>query len=47
MCAVQEFAGQELNRAVVKPEARAILSSFDDFVNAFRINRRPEQLVSC
>jgi len=41
MCAVQEFAGQELNRAVVKPEARAILSSFDDFVTHFEVIAGP------
>jgi heme-degrading monooxygenase HmoA len=41
MCAVQEFVGQELNRAVVKPEARAILSSFDDFVTHFEIIAGP------
>ncbi|MBV9271116.1 MAG: antibiotic biosynthesis monooxygenase [Candidatus Eremiobacteraeota bacterium] len=32
MEAVQKFAGSDPSRAVVKPEARSILSSFDDTV---------------
>lgn len=41
MCAVQEFAGQEINCAVVKLEARAIPSSFDDFVTHLEIIAGP------
>jgi heme-degrading monooxygenase HmoA len=37
MDAVQRFAGAEPNRAVVEPEARAVLASFDDFVTHFEV----------
>jgi len=32
MEAIEKFAGANVNRAVVEPEARALLSSFDDEV---------------
>jgi heme-degrading monooxygenase HmoA len=37
MEAVQKFAGTQPNRAVVEPEARAALTSFDDFVTHFDV----------
>lgn len=35
--AIREFAGDSIDRAVVEPEARAVLSSFDDFVRHFEL----------
>lgn len=35
--AIREFAGAEIDHAVVGPEARALLSSFDDFVRHFEL----------
>jgi hypothetical protein len=32
LAAIQQFAGAIYERAVVEPEARAVLSSFDDHV---------------
>jgi heme-degrading monooxygenase HmoA len=37
MDAVRRFAGNEPNRAVVEPDARAVLTSFDDFVTHFEV----------
>jgi uncharacterized protein YciI/heme-degrading monooxygenase HmoA len=37
MEAVRKFAGDEPEKAVVEPEARAVLTSFDDFVTHFEI----------
>jgi len=37
MDAVRKFAGAEANRAVVEPAARAVLTSFDDFVTHFDV----------
>jgi heme-degrading monooxygenase HmoA len=37
MAAVRKFAGVEPDKALVEPEAQAILSSFDDFVTHFEI----------
>jgi heme-degrading monooxygenase HmoA len=37
LAAIREFAGAEIERAVVEPEARAVLSSFDDFVRHFEL----------
>ena len=37
MDAVRKFAGPDPERAVVEPEARAVLSSFDDFVRHFEL----------
>lgn len=34
---VQEFAGKEPDRAVVEPEARAVLAEFDDFARHFEV----------
>jgi heme-degrading monooxygenase HmoA len=42
MDAVRKFAGAEPNRAVVEPDARAVLTSFDDFVTLFDVIHRPE-----
>jgi heme-degrading monooxygenase HmoA len=35
--AVRQFAGDNPERAVVEPEARAILSDFDDFVRNYEV----------
>jgi heme-degrading monooxygenase HmoA len=40
MEAVQKFAGAELNRAVVAPDAQAVLTSFDNFVTHFDVIHR-------
>jgi hypothetical protein len=45
MEAVRKFAGKELERAVVEPEARAALTSFDDFVTHFEIVDRTGETV--
>ena len=37
MEAVRKFAGKEPEQAVVEPEARAVLTSFDDSVTHFEI----------
>jgi hypothetical protein len=37
LAAIREFAGAEIERAVVEPEARAVLSSFDGFVRHFEL----------
>jgi heme-degrading monooxygenase HmoA len=37
LAAIRGFAGENIERAVVEPEARAILSSFDDFVRHFEL----------
>jgi heme-degrading monooxygenase HmoA len=42
MNAVRKFAGAEPNRAVVEPDARAVLTSFDDFVTHFDVISAPE-----
>jgi heme-degrading monooxygenase HmoA len=42
MDAVGKFAGAEPNRAVVEPAARAVLTSFDDFVTHFDVICAPE-----
>ena len=42
MEAVRKFAGAELNQAVVEPAARAVLTSFDDFVTHFDVIHQPE-----
>lgn len=35
--AIRRFAGDPIDRAVVEPEARAVLSSFDDVVRHFEL----------
>jgi heme-degrading monooxygenase HmoA len=35
--AIRKFAGDAIDRAVIEPEARAILSGFDDFVRHFEL----------
>jgi heme-degrading monooxygenase HmoA len=37
LAAIRGFAGDTIDRAVVEPEARAVLSSFDDFVRHFEL----------
>src|SRR6516164_11839814 len=37
MEAVRRFAGPDPNKAVVEPEARAALTSFDDYVTHFEV----------
>jgi len=42
MQAVRKFAGSEPQNAVVEPEARAVLTSFDQSVTHFEVVYRPE-----
>jgi uncharacterized protein len=42
MGAVRKFAGAEPEKAVIEPEARAILASFDESVTHFEVVHRPE-----
>jgi hypothetical protein len=37
LASIRGFAGDDIDRAVVEPEARAVLSSFDDFVRHFEL----------
>jgi heme-degrading monooxygenase HmoA len=37
MEAVRRFAGAEPDKAVVEPEARAVLTSFDEYVTHFEV----------
>jgi heme-degrading monooxygenase HmoA len=37
LASIRSFAGEDIDRAVVEPEARAILSSFDDCVRHFEL----------
>jgi heme-degrading monooxygenase HmoA len=37
LAAIRGFAGEAIDRAVVEPEARAVLSSFDDVVRHFEL----------
>lgn len=37
MDAVRRFAGTEPDKAVVEPEARAVLTSFDEYVTHFEV----------
>ncbi|SRR5258706_6484670 len=39
MDAVRRFAGADPERAVVEPEARAVLADFDDFVRHYEVER--------
>lgn len=43
MDAVRKFAGADAGRAVVEPEAQAILSGFDESVTHFEIVHSPEE----
>jgi uncharacterized protein len=43
MEAVRRFAGQNPEKAVVEPDARAILTSFDDSVTHFEVVHSPER----
>lgn len=44
MEAVRRFAGSQPEKAVVEPEARAVLSSFDESVTHFEVIHRTESL---
>lgn len=35
---IRAFAGDKIDTAVVEPEARAVLSSFDDFVRHYEVS---------
>ena len=35
--AIEAFAGQDIGRAHVEPQARAVLTSFDDFADHYEI----------
>jgi hypothetical protein len=37
LASIRAFAGDSLESAVVEPEARAVLSSFDDFVTHYEV----------
>lgn len=37
MDAIRRFAGEDSERAVVEPEARAVLAEFDDFVRHYEV----------
>jgi heme-degrading monooxygenase HmoA len=37
LAAIRGFAGESIDRAVVEPEARAVLSDFDDVVRHFEL----------
>jgi heme-degrading monooxygenase HmoA len=37
--AVKRFAGENPDKAVVEPQARAVLSDFDDFVRHYDVHR--------
>jgi heme-degrading monooxygenase HmoA len=37
MDAIRRFAGEHPERAVVEPEARAVLSDYDDFVRHYEV----------
>ena len=39
MDAVRSFAGDEPERAVVEPQARAVLAQFDEFVRHYEVAR--------
>lgn len=39
MAAVRSFAGSDPEKAVVEPEARAVLAEFDDFVRHYEVER--------
>jgi heme-degrading monooxygenase HmoA/uncharacterized protein YciI len=43
MDAIRRFAGAEPDRAVVEPEAQAVLREFDDSVTHFEVVHAPEQ----
>jgi len=35
--AIEAFAGRDIAKAIVEPEARAVLSEFDDFANHYEV----------
>ena len=39
MEAIRRFAGEDPERAVVEPEARAVLKEYDDFVTHYEVER--------
>jgi len=42
MSAIRKFAGADAEKAVVAPQAQALLSSFDDSVSHFEVVHRPD-----
>lgn len=47
MAAIGRFAGNEPDRAVVPPEARALLATFDERVEHFEVVSGPDAEVPC
>jgi hypothetical protein len=41
--AIEAFTGPDISRSVVEPEARAVLSAFDDFATHYDVEFRSEQ----
>ena len=39
MDAIRRFAGEDPERAVVEPEARAVLAEYDEFVRHYEVER--------
>ena|SRR5687768_3862548 len=39
MAAIRRFAGEKPERAVVEPEAKALLAEYDDFVQHYEVER--------
>jgi heme-degrading monooxygenase HmoA len=39
MAAIRRFAGADCERAVVEPEARAVLAEYDDFARHYEVER--------
>jgi heme-degrading monooxygenase HmoA len=39
MAAIERFAGGDPERAVIEPEARAVLAEYDDFVRHYEVER--------
>ena len=37
MDAIRRFAGEDAERAVVEPEAQAVLAEYDDFVRHYEV----------
>jgi hypothetical protein len=46
MEAVRRFAGAQPEKAVVEPEARAVLTDFDDSVTHFEVVHAPAENLS-
>jgi heme-degrading monooxygenase HmoA len=39
---IEAFAGPDISKSVVEPEARAVLSDFDDFATHYEVAFQPE-----